>query len=61
VLLLAFAIRLWMLGAQSLWHDEAWSVFSGYHPLAWGVLGTDPNAPPVFYMMQSGRCVAGQR
>lgn len=46
----AFALRLWNLGTQSLWHDEAWSVFSGYHPLAWGQLGTDVNAPPIFYM-----------
>ncbi len=53
ILLMAFALRLWNLGTQSLWHDEAWSVFSGYHPLAWGALGTDPNAPPIFYMTLS--------
>src|SRR5438045_2443174 len=50
ILFAAFAFRLWNLGTQSLWHDEAWSVFSGYHPLAWGQLGTDVNAPPIFYM-----------
>ena len=50
VLLLAFGLRLWRLGAQSLWHDETWSIFSAYHPLATGMLGTDPNAPPLFYL-----------
>ncbi|HVO42142.1 MAG TPA: glycosyltransferase family 39 protein, partial [Aggregatilineales bacterium] len=53
VLLAAFVLRLWNLGTQSLWHDEAWSVFSAYHPLAWGQLGTDPNAPPIFYVTLS--------
>jgi hypothetical protein len=53
ILFAAFALRLWNLGTQSLWHDEAWSVFSAYHPLAWGELGTDPNAPPIFYMTLS--------
>ncbi len=50
ILLIAFGLRLYNLGAQSLWHDEAWSVFSAYHPLASGGQGTDPNAPPLFYI-----------
>jgi hypothetical protein len=51
VLLGAWALRLWQLDTQSLWHDEAWSVFSAYHPLApMGIRGSDPNAPPLFYM-----------
>ncbi len=54
ILFAAFAFRLSGLGSQSLWHDEAWSVFSAYHPLAWGVQGTDPNAPPAFYMSLGG-------
>ena len=29
----AFVVRLWNLGTQSLWHDEAWSVMSAYQPL----------------------------
>jgi hypothetical protein len=44
-----FAFRVWQLGTQSLWHDEAWSIFSAYHPFAFGQLGTDPNAPFAFY------------
>lgn len=54
IIFAAFAFRLSGLGSQSLWHDEAWSVFSAYHPLAWGVQGTDPNAPPAFYMSLGG-------
>jgi len=50
ILLIAVALRLWQLGTQSLWHDEAWSIFSAYHPLAWGAQGTDPNAPALFYL-----------
>ncbi len=53
VLFAAFTLRLWNLGTQSLWHDEAWSVFSAYHPLAWGAQGTDPNSPPIFYLTLS--------
>ena len=50
ILLGAFAVRLWRLDAQSLWHDEAWSVFSAYQPFAPpGPRGSDPNAPFAFY------------
>ncbi len=50
LIFVAFAYRLCNLGTQSLWHDEAWSIFSAYHPLAWGAQGTDPNAPAAFYL-----------
>ena len=53
IILFGFALRLWNLGTQSLWHDEAWSIFSSYHPLAWGAQGTDPNTPPLFYITLS--------
>ncbi len=53
ILAAAFALRLWNLGTQSLWHDEAWSVFSAYQPLAWGNPHVDPNAPPIFYLTLS--------
>lgn len=49
----AFALRLWNLGTQSLWHDEAWSIFSAYHPLMLGSPQIDPNTPPVFYISLS--------
>ncbi len=41
----AFALRLWNLGSQSLWHDEAWSIYSAYHPFQIG----DPNTPMLFH------------
>src|SRR5689334_275232 len=47
VLFGAFAFRLWNLGTQSLWHDEAWSVISSYQPLH----PIDPNYPPLFTVL----------
>ncbi len=47
VLFGAFALRLWNLGTQSLWHDEAWSVMSAYQPLT----PIDPNYPPFFTVL----------
>lgn len=50
ILFLAFAVRVWNLGTQSLWHDEAWSVFSGYNPYApMGIRGADLNAGFAYY------------
>jgi len=46
----AFALRLWNLDTQSLWHDEAWSVMSAYHPLT----PIDPNYPPFFTVLLGG-------
>ncbi len=53
LIIFAFAMRLWRLGTQSLWHDEAWSIFSAYHPLALASPETDPNTPPGFYLTLS--------
>jgi 4-amino-4-deoxy-L-arabinose transferase-like glycosyltransferase len=47
VLFGAFVLRLWNLGTQSLWHDEAWSVMSAYQPLR----PIDPNYPPFFTVL----------
>jgi hypothetical protein len=47
ILFAAFALRLWNLGTQSLWHDEAWSVMSAYQPLR----PIDPNYPPFFTVL----------
>jgi len=50
LIFIAFAARLWNLGTQSLWHDESWSVFSGYTPFApMGIRGADVNAPFGYY------------
>src|SRR5260221_9091331 len=43
----AFAFRLWRLGTQSLWHDEAWSLMSSYQPLS----PIDPNYPPLYTLL----------
>ncbi|RMF50553.1 MAG: hypothetical protein D6749_10300 [Chloroflexota bacterium] len=49
ILLAAFALRLWNLGAQSLWHDEGWSLYPAYTLLGpMGIRGMDVNAPPLF-------------
>ncbi len=47
ILFAAFALRLWNLDTQSLWHDEAWSVMSAYQPLT----PIDPNYPPLFTVL----------
>src|SRR5258708_23112843 len=47
ILFAAFAFRVWHLDAQSLWHDEAWSVMSAYQPLT----PIDPNYPPFFTVL----------
>jgi hypothetical protein len=49
ILFAAFALRLWNLGAQSLWHDEGWSLYPAYTLLGhMGIRGMDVNAPPLF-------------
>ncbi|MCC7209437.1 MAG: hypothetical protein IT323_19160, partial [Anaerolineae bacterium] len=46
----AFAVRVWNLDAQSLWHDEGWSVFAAYTPFGpMGIRGADVNAPFAYY------------
>src|SRR5260221_931253 len=42
-----YAFRLWHLGRQSLWHDEAWSLMSSYQPLT----PVDPNYPPLYTLL----------
>ncbi len=49
ILWAAFALRLWNLGTQSLWHDEGWSLYPAYTLLGqMGIRGMDVNAPPLF-------------
>ncbi len=49
ILFAAFALRLWNLGAQSLWHDEGWSLYPAYTLIGpMGIRGMDVNAPPLF-------------
>jgi uncharacterized membrane protein len=49
ILFAAFALRLWNLGTQSLWHDEGWSLYPAYTLIGpMGIRGMDVNAPPLF-------------
>ncbi len=52
VLLIAFALRLWQLGAQSLWYDEAVSVFIAQQPLPDLIAHTAGDVhPPLYYIL----------
>jgi len=49
-ILIACAFGLWRLDAESVWHDEAWSIRAIDSPL-----GTpDDNTPPLYYVVQHG-------
>lgn len=47
ILLLAFALRVWNLNRESIWHDEGWSIraITGVMP--------DDNTPPIYYAAAS--------
>ncbi|MDX1991952.1 MAG: hypothetical protein SF029_06170 [bacterium] len=47
VLLIAFALRMWHLNTESVWHDEGWSIraITGIMP--------DDNTPPLYYTAAS--------
>jgi len=47
LLVVAFGLRLWDVGAPSVWHDEGWSIRAIRDPI-----GTpDDNTPPVYYAL----------
>lgn len=46
ILLLGFGVRVWQLDAESIWHDEGWSIRAIHSPF-----GTpDDNTPYVYYI-----------
>lgn len=53
ILLLAALVRLWGLGAQSLWMDEAFSHLFARLPLdvAWQAMIVDAVHPPLYYLL----------
>lgn len=55
LLVLALAVRLVRLGAQSLWFDEAYTAWIAQLPLgrAWQALLADGVHPPLFYSVQA--------
>ena len=62
VILIAFVIRLWALGAQSLWFDEGWSWHLARMPLAEMALTTaGDRSPPLYYaLLHAWIALAGQ-
>ena len=55
VLWLAFALRVWQLGAQSLWYDEAVSLFIAQKPVAALIAHTAGDIhPPLYYLLLHG-------
>lgn len=46
VLLLAFALRVWQLNAESVWHDEGWSIRAMRGPFT----TPDDNTPFLYYL-----------
>jgi 4-amino-4-deoxy-L-arabinose transferase-like glycosyltransferase len=62
VVLVAFAIRLWALGAQSLWFDEGWSWHLARMPLTEMALTTaGDRSPPLYYaLLHTWIALAGQ-
>jgi 4-amino-4-deoxy-L-arabinose transferase-like glycosyltransferase len=51
IVVFAAVLRLWSLGAKSLWYDEAYSLFMARHSLREmvGMLATYDNHPPLYY------------
>lgn len=62
LLLIAWGIRLWALGAQSLWFDEGWSWHLARMPLAEMARTTaGDRSPPLYYaLLHSWIMLAGQ-
>lgn len=50
ILLFAFALRLWHLNTESVWHDEGWSIRAIQGPFT----TPDDNTPPLYYVAGHG-------
>ncbi len=51
LLLLAAAVRLYDLEAQSLWFDEGWSAYAAGQPSLAQVIEAEPTNPPLYYLL----------
>ncbi len=51
LLLLAAAVRLYDLQAQSLWFDEGWSAYAAAQPSLAQVVEAEPTNPPLYYLL----------
>jgi hypothetical protein len=51
ILLLAFALRIWAIDGQSIWGDEAFSIFTAGQPVAYVVSGGADLHPPLYHLL----------
>ncbi len=51
ILLVAAAVRLPDLGAQSVWFDEGWSAHAAAQPNLWAAANADTTNPPLYYAL----------
>lgn len=51
LILLAWAIRLYHIEAQSIWFDEGWSAYAAVQPTLWDAVEADPTNPPLYYLI----------
>jgi hypothetical protein len=49
--LLAVAVRLYRLPAQSIWFDEGWSAYAAVQPTLQSAIDADPTNPPLYYLL----------
>lgn len=50
ILLLATAVRLWGIEAQSIWFDEGWSAYAAKQPSLVDAWRSDATNPPLYYL-----------
>ncbi|MFN8451046.1 MAG: glycosyltransferase family 39 protein [Anaerolineae bacterium] len=51
ILLLATAVRLWGIQAQSIWFDEGWSAYAAAQPTPIDAWRADATNPPLYYVL----------
>jgi mannosyltransferase len=51
ILLLAFALRIWAIDGQSIWGDEAFSIFTAGQPVSYVVSGGADLHPPLYHLL----------
>jgi uncharacterized membrane protein len=50
IIFLGFLLRLYRLTDQSIWLDEAWSIYHSQQPLS-QIIGLKDNTPPLYYLL----------
>jgi hypothetical protein len=54
LILFAFLTRIWAIGEQSLWFDEAWSAYAAAQPSFVDAANADSTNPPLYYALLNG-------